>query len=186
MPGVDIACGWQLVGEYPSELPAHLVAASAGRRLVLHAMHSVVDFLAFAVWEDCRLVRSLSLSPGSGIMENIGEPFTFEAPYWAGYRTVEPEPGWTDRPPYPLPFHPLALGEDALQALFGFVLEGMPSPEDIDADRIEVLGFRVLAPQEEAAREAARRAVAKKMVGTPRFYKSRPDGSRMEVDPLGR
>ncbi|MFQ6326031.1 hypothetical protein ACLMAL_07815 [Nocardia sp. CWNU-33] len=46
--------------------------------------------------------------------------------------------------------------------------------------RIEVLGFRVLAPQEEAAREAARRAVAKG------FYKSRPDGSRIEVDPLGR
>ncbi|MFJ9730973.1 DUF6928 family protein [Streptomyces sp. NPDC101171] len=52
----------------PSELPEHLVAASAGRRLVLHAMHSVVDWLAFAVWEDGRLVRSLSLSPDSGVI----------------------------------------------------------------------------------------------------------------------
>jgi hypothetical protein len=38
----------------------HLIAAAAGRRVVLHAMHSVVDWLAFAVWEDGRLLRSLS------------------------------------------------------------------------------------------------------------------------------
>ncbi|MGW3628080.1 DUF6928 family protein, partial [Streptomyces sp. NPDC000880] len=29
-------------------------------------MHSVVDWLAFAVWEDGRLIRSLSLSPDDG------------------------------------------------------------------------------------------------------------------------
>ncbi|MDT0546544.1 hypothetical protein AB0H07_41450 [Streptomyces sp. NPDC021354] len=45
----------------PSRLPEHLVAASAGRRLILHAMHSVVDWFAFAVWDDGRLIRSLSL-----------------------------------------------------------------------------------------------------------------------------
>lgn len=81
--------------DFPSQLPEHLVAASAGRRLVLHAMHSVVDWLAFAVWEDGGLVRSLSLSPDSGIIENIGEPLPFELPYWAGDRPPTSSPGRT-------------------------------------------------------------------------------------------
>ncbi|MFD5658088.1 DUF6928 family protein [Streptomyces hirsutus] len=68
----------------PSELPEHWGAASAGRRLALHAMHSAVDRLAFAAWEDGHLVRSLSLSPDDGIIENIGEPLPFELPHWAG------------------------------------------------------------------------------------------------------
>jgi hypothetical protein len=55
-------------------------------------MHSVVDWLAFAVWEDGVLVRSLSLSPDGGGLENIGEPYDFEVPYWAGEYPVEPEP----------------------------------------------------------------------------------------------
>ncbi|MEU6287191.1 hypothetical protein [Streptomyces sp. NPDC046988] len=65
------------------------MAASVGRRLILHAMHSAVDWLAFAVWEDGRLDRSLSLSPDSGVTENIGEPLPFELPYWAGERPAD-------------------------------------------------------------------------------------------------
>ncbi|MFF5081543.1 DUF6928 family protein [Actinoplanes sp. NPDC000266] len=50
---------------------------------------------------------------------NIGEPYDFERPHWAGERPVGSTlPG----DPYPLPFHPLTLGEDALRALFGFIL----------------------------------------------------------------
>ena len=65
----------------------------------MHGMHSVVDWLCFAVWEDGRLIRSLSLSPDGGIQENIGEPFAFELPYWAGEHPVEPVPGWPDHGP---------------------------------------------------------------------------------------
>ncbi|MFG2262275.1 DUF6928 family protein [Streptomyces sp. NPDC048720] len=126
----------------PSELPEHLVTASAGRRLVLHAMHSVVDWLAFAVWEDGRLVRSLSLSPDSGVIEDVGEPLPFELPYWAGDRPVVPWPD-EEEEPYPLPFHPLDLGEDALRALCGFVREGRPEPDDLDTDGIRLHGYRV-------------------------------------------
>jgi hypothetical protein len=57
----------------PSALPERLLSLSAGRRLIMHGMHSVTDWLAFAVWEDGKPIRSLSLSPGSGIMENTGE-----------------------------------------------------------------------------------------------------------------
>ncbi|GAA2999967.1 hypothetical protein GCM10017559_21060 [Streptosporangium longisporum] len=143
LPGVDIVCDRRFMIDHPSRLPAHLIEASAGRRLVLHAMHSVVDWLAFAVWENGRLVRSLSLSPDSGILENIGRPFPFEAPYWAGEHPVDPDPSREDEEPYPLPFHPLELGEEALRALFGFVVEGMPGPDDVDPDDVGLCGFRL-------------------------------------------
>ncbi|WP_308364267.1 hypothetical protein [Streptomyces sp. ISL-86] len=145
-PGVDIVCDRRLMIDRPSQLPEHLVAASAGRRMVLHAMHSVVDWLAFAVWEDGRLVRSLSLSPDGGVIEDIGEPFPCERPYWAGGHPVEQDPDWEDEAPYPLPFHPLELGEEALRAFFGFILEGRPAPDDVDPDDVRLQGFRLTAP----------------------------------------
>ena len=153
LAGAELLCDRRLVLDYPSELPEHLRNAGAGRRIIMHGMHSVVDWLCFAVWEDGRLVRSLSLSPGSGIRENIGEPYDFEVPYWAGEHSV---PGWPDWQPYPLPFHPLELGEEALRALFGFVVEGRLRSDDLDVEAVHLHGFRVTDPsgEEQAAREA--------------------------------
>lgn len=135
----------------------------------MHGMHSVVDWLCFAVWENGKLVRSLSLSPDGGIEENIGEPFDFERPYWGGLHPVEPDPAWEDEDPYPLPFHPLELGEVALNALFGFVIEGMPDPGSIDADSVHMHVFRVGDPsgQEQETREAAYEQAIRD-VGPPR------------------
>ncbi|GJF34749.1 hypothetical protein KNE206_74490 [Kitasatospora sp. NE20-6] len=59
-PDTDIVCDQRLIPELSSALSAELVAAGAGRRLVLHAMNSAVDWSAFAVREDGRLVRSLA------------------------------------------------------------------------------------------------------------------------------
>lgn len=175
LDGVEVVGDRSVMIDAPSELPEHLVAASAGRRLVLHAMHSVVDWLAFAVWEDGRLVRSLSLSPESGIIENIGEPLPFELPYWAGERPADivPWPG-EEEEPYALPFHPLELGEDALRALCGFVLEGRPEPGDIDADAVELYGFRV------ARQGTAALGRAVEVMDPPRFYTLGPDGTLIE------
>lgn len=183
-PGVEIVCDRRVMIDAPSRLPAPLVAASAGRRLVLHAMHSVVDWLAFAVWEDGRLVRSLSLSPENGIIENIGEPLPFERPYWAGDRPagIIPWPG-EEEEPYALPFHPLELGEDALRALCGFIQEGRPEPDDIDAENIELHGFLVRDPNgpDPAEKEAAMRRALEAM-GPPRFYTMGPDGALIESE----
>ncbi|MEO3787215.1 hypothetical protein ABGB12_28145 [Actinocorallia sp. B10E7] len=181
--GVDVVCSRHLMLDRPSELPAPIVEASKGRRLVLHAMHSVVDWLAFAVWEDGLLIRSLSLSPDSGIMENIGEPFPFELPYWAGEHPVEPLEGWPAQGPYPLPFHPLELGEDALEAFFGFVIEGMPDPDELDAEAVELIGFQVSDPDVEAvaARKAEMKAALEAM-GPPRMFRLQPDGSVKEIN----
>ncbi|MFE9921084.1 DUF6928 family protein [Streptomyces sp. NPDC005774] len=191
-PGVEVIGDREVMIDAPSQLPEHLVAASAGRRFVLHAMHamhamhSVVDWLAFAVWEDGRLVRSLSLSPDSGIIENIGEPLPFELPYWAGDRPADivPWPG-EEEEPYPLPFHPLDLGEDALRTLCGFIQEGRPEPDDVDAGAIELHGFHVRDPHGPgpAEQETELRGTVEAM-DPPRFYTLSPDGSLTERDGL--
>jgi hypothetical protein len=179
--GVDLVIDRRLMLDRPSELPEHLRRLGAGRRIVLHGMHSVVDWLAFAIWEDGTLVRSLSLSPDSGVMENIGEPLEFERPYWAGERAVEPDPAW-DEEPYALPFHPLEMGEDALRFLFGFVIEGRWEDTDIDADAIPVHGFQVTDPtgREQAEREAAYAEAIARM-NPPRLFRLGQDGGMEEV-----
>ncbi|WP_405525285.1 DUF6928 family protein [Streptomyces canus] len=55
-------------------------------------MHSVVGWFAFAAWGDGRLLRSLSLSPDSGIIENGGEPLPLRTGSGAaqGHQTTEP------------------------------------------------------------------------------------------------
>ncbi|WP_372499362.1 DUF6928 family protein [Streptomyces lichenis] len=75
----------------------------------------------------------------------MGDPFPFEAPYWVRDRPVPLDPQWDDQP-CALPFHPLELGNEALRALFGFLLEGRPGPEDIDPDEVPLLGFRLSDP----------------------------------------
>ncbi|RAK36655.1 hypothetical protein B0I29_108245 [Actinoplanes lutulentus] len=88
--GAELFCDRRLVCDLPSRLPARLLQAGAGRRIIMHAMHSSSDWFAFAVWENGELIRSLSLSPDAGVGENIGEPYDFELPYWAGEHPVEP------------------------------------------------------------------------------------------------
>ncbi|MEV0994183.1 hypothetical protein [Nonomuraea sp. NPDC050202] len=187
-PGAELICCAHFMIDNPSRFPAHLVEAGKGRRLVLHAMHSVVDWVAFAVWEDGRLVRSLSLSPGNGVIEDIGEPYPFELPYWNGEHPVPPTPGRPDEGPYPLPFHPLELGEDALRELLGFTVEGSVEPGDVDAEAVELLGFTVIDPDGPTPEErrAEFEAVVARM-GEPRMFTYRPDGSVREVslDDLG-
>lgn len=180
LPGVDILCDRRFMVDRPSELPAHLLGLAAGRRVVLHAMHSVVDWLAFAVWEDGELVRSLSVSPDGGVGEDIGTPYAFELPYRAGQHPVLPTAEWDDEEPYPLPYHPLELGEEALRHLFGFIIEGRRHPDDVDADAIALLGFRVVDP---TGREAAeRRALLEQVraMGPPRQFRYE-NGQMVEV-----
>lgn len=182
LAGAELFCDRRLVLNRPSELPEHLRNAGAGRRIIMHGMHSVVDWLGFAVWEDGILIRSLSLSPNGDIQENIGQPYDFELPYWAGEHPVEPVPGWPNQDPYPLPFHPLDLGEEALRALFGFIVEGHPHPDDIDAEAVHLHGFRVSDPSggEQAAREAMYEE-ARRTMGPPRLFRMGPDGTMQEV-----
>jgi hypothetical protein len=151
VPGLDLVCDQEFMIDRPSQLSEHLVSAGRGRRLHLHAMHSVVDWLAFAIWEDGRLLRSLSLSPDTGVIEDIGERLPFELPYWEGRHPVEPSSPDGDEEPYPLPFHPLDLGERAMLEFFGFYVEGSGAGDEaadpgVDVWGVELHGFRVTAP----------------------------------------
>jgi hypothetical protein len=106
-------------------------------------MHSVVDWFAFGIWNgDGSLRRSLSLSPDSGVIENLGTPLAFEAAYWAGEKAVEVDGGES---PYSLPFHPLELAEDTLRNLFGFNYEGPYLNDDPDLDDVVLAGFALVA-----------------------------------------
>jgi hypothetical protein len=122
--------------ERPSELQPEIRRHLGRRRVVLHAMHSVVDWFAFAIWEDDKLIRALSLSPDTGIIENVGVPLPVESPFWDGQHAL-------DYVEYALPFHPLELGEEVLADQFGFILEGVPREDLYDPSDKPLFVFNV-------------------------------------------
>lgn len=123
--GVSVIAAKEFGIDYPSALPHAFIAAGGSGKVYLHAMHSVVDWFAFALWSNGTLIRSLSLSPDSGILEDIGQRLPFEEPYWSGqHPAVDDE----EEEAYPFVFHPLELGEAALQELFAYHLEGPIAP----------------------------------------------------------
>lgn len=138
--GVSVVAAKEFGIDYPSKVPASFLQVGANGMVYLHAMHSVVDWFAFAQWKNGQLQRSLSLSPDSGVLENIGAKLPFEEPYWAGQRPVSDSP--EEASEYPFPFHPLELGEAALGELFGYQLEGS-GPADIpDPETITLVKFK--------------------------------------------
>lgn len=136
--GLTIVAAKEFGIDYPSKLPSRWLEICNKKYSYFHAMHSVVDWFAYATWENSALTRSLSLSPDSGVLEDIGGKLWFEKPYWAGEHPVF-EPGEEEE--YPFVFHPLELGEEALASLFGYVLEGFPQPEHIEPSEVPLLAF---------------------------------------------
>jgi hypothetical protein len=104
----------------------------------------VVDFLAFGLWRDGRLVRALSISPDNGIQEQIGVPLAFESPYWTGQKAVEVDEG---EEPYPLPFHPLELSEASMLQHLGFQFEGGIENWVCDPDDIPIAAYSLAKPR---------------------------------------
>ncbi len=136
-PGLRIIVASDVAIDRPSQLP-HKFIASEGTTIV-HAMHSVVDWFAYAVWKDGVLERSLSLSPDDGIIEDLGTRMAFEVPYWEGaHPAVDPD---EEPDGYPLPFHPLELGDAALREYFGFDLEGEANSQWLAPERIRMFQF---------------------------------------------
>jgi len=141
--GLSVVAAKEFGIDYPSRLEPRLLDGAGSQTVYLHAMHSVVDWFAFAVWRAGKLQRSLSLSPDSGVLEDIGERLSFELPYWAGeHPAVEPEDGGEGDPPYPFPFHPLELGEAALEEFFGYHLEGRIDPSLLEPEAIPLVCFK--------------------------------------------
>lgn len=142
-PGVAIVAAKEFAIDYPSRIPARFLDYAGSRTVHFHAMHSVVDWFAFAIWRNGKLERSLSLAPDSGIVEDIGQRLPFEEPFWAGaHPAVAPEDLDDEEPPYPFPFHPLELGESALREFFGYQLEGYVDPSLLDTESIPLLCYK--------------------------------------------
>jgi hypothetical protein len=136
-PGVSVVAAKEFGGDYPSRLPSRFLEAGGKGTVTVHAMHSVVDWFAYAQWSDGRLVRSLSLSPDSGVLEDIGQHMTFEEPYWSGDHPATED----DEDEYAFPFHPLELGEAALADLFGYQLEGVIDNSLLQAEKIPLARY---------------------------------------------
>ncbi|MDT7785239.1 MAG: hypothetical protein QOF58_3658 [Pseudonocardiales bacterium] len=141
-PGLSIVCTWDAAGDAPTELDPRFVREAAGRTLYLHAMHSVVDFFAYAIWSpDGSVRRAFSLSPDSGVIEDVGAPLPFEEKYLAGDREFLESLDEDDE--YPFRFHPLDLAEAALRSLFGFNFEGVYEDGDPNLEEIVLAGYAV-------------------------------------------
>lgn len=139
-PGVSVVAAKEFGIDHPSKLHHRFIAAGGNGTVRLHAMHSVVDWFAYATWENGKLVRSLSLSPDRGIMEDIGQRLPFEEPYWSGEHPAvdsEEEPA-----PYPFPFHPLDLGEATLKDQFGYQLEGYIDASLLEPESIPLVRYK--------------------------------------------
>jgi hypothetical protein len=142
-PGVSIIAAREFGIDYPSKLSPRFLQPAESMQVVLHAMHSVVDWFAYAIWRSGKLERSLSLSPDSGVLENIGKPLPFEKPFWSGaHPAIDPADMAEDDEPYPFPFHPLELGEAALAELFGYQIEGFGNAAIFDAESVPLARFK--------------------------------------------
>lgn len=139
-PGISIVAAKEFGIDYPSRLPLRFIAAGGSGTVTLHAMHSVVDWFAYATWVNGKLLRSLSLSPDSGIMEDIGQRLPFEEPYWSGeHPAVDSD---EEKDAYPFPFHPLDLGEATLRDQFGYQLEGYIDDSLLEPESIPLLRYK--------------------------------------------
>lgn len=139
-PGVSVIAAREFAIDHPSRLARRFIEAGAKGIITLHAMHSVVDWFAYAVWVNGKLQRSVSLAPDSGIMEDIGQRLPFEEPYWSGeHPAVDPD---DEEETYPFPFHPLDLGEETLKNLFGYQLEGYIDAALLDPETIPLIRYR--------------------------------------------
>ena len=137
-PGVSILAAKEFGIDYPSKLSKQFISAGGKGTIYLHGMHSVVDWLAFAQWNNGRLVRSLSLSPDSGVLEDIGERFPFEEPFWSGQHPAAAG----DENTYPFPFHPLEMGEVALKEFFGYQIEGFGDRAPLQPESIPLIKYK--------------------------------------------
>ncbi|MEP1536354.1 MAG: hypothetical protein ABJQ34_01280 [Paracoccaceae bacterium] len=128
-------------GDLPSKTDQRWLDSDLGSTVYVHATHSVVDWFAFALWKEGKLVRSTSVSPDGGVHEDIGEKLPFELPYWDGSFSLEDEV--EEDEPYPLPFHPLELSDASLLATLGFQFEGHPDAWVCDPMEIPIMKFQI-------------------------------------------
>ncbi|MGV9710939.1 DUF6928 family protein [Gordonia sp. NPDC003424] len=98
---------------------------------------------AFARWENGVLRRSFAADPVQ-IFEDVGLPYPFERPFWAGEHPLRYAPGVAPDP-MALPFHPQHIAEQSNREWVGFRFTHPLAETDLDPARIPVTGFALRA-----------------------------------------
>ena len=125
----------------PSTLPEQWTAALPAQATVFLNTDPEYSVGAFARWEDGILRRSFAANPVD-IYENIGLPFIFEGPFWAGERPLVYAEGAIPDP-QALPFHPQEFAEEAMRSWLGFRITTPRDPSDSDPHSIQLSGFAI-------------------------------------------
>lgn len=112
----------------PTKLASRYLKPSLGSKVTLLTQRPLNDMFAYGRWERGQLIRSISVNPVGRVWESIGTPEPFESPFWAGQRAAAPN--------YPLPFHPLDMGDAALRDVLRLHVEGLPEPGLIDISSV--------------------------------------------------
>ncbi|WP_405059320.1 hypothetical protein OG474_42260 [Kribbella sp. NBC_01505] len=160
--GLELVSSLGFARSRPSELTEVVSRLSAGRDAYGVFMQSTDDSMGIATWKDGQLLRALSMSPDAGVIEDIGERLPFEDPFWAGEHPL------THAPDYPLPFHPSDLGNEALKAFFGFILEGSLDDTVFDPEDVEIPVFKAAGrdlPVIDASRMVRRELTLEQFLG---------------------
>lgn len=136
-PGVTIIAAEAFGIDALSTTDVRFLNYGSDRRVTIHAQHSVVDWTAFAWWEQGSLKRAFSASPDSGIIEDIGERLPFEDAFWTPSEEI-----YDSEAEFPFG-HPLELGEDALLHFLGTQYEGHPDNWDWDFCELTIAAFKM-------------------------------------------
>jgi hypothetical protein len=136
-----VVTGTILKTSSPSTLPEQWAAALPAQATILLNTDPEFAVGAFARWEDGTLRRSFAANPVD-IYENIGLPFIFEGPFWAGERPLVYAEGAIPDP-QALPFHPQEFAEEAVRTWLGFRITTPRDPSDADPGSIQLSGFAI-------------------------------------------
>ncbi|MEL7542198.1 MAG: hypothetical protein AAGJ70_00320 [Pseudomonadota bacterium] len=121
--GARIVAHSSLGEDVPPSLGSSFFDPGASPFAFWHATHSVVDWCAYALWQDGKKVRAFGVDADNGVTIDEGAPLPFEQPFLNGERRQLDMDGNLVAD-YPLPFHPLDLSEAALVSQLGFAFEG--------------------------------------------------------------
>lgn len=140
-PGVTVVCSADVAVHHPSTILETWTRAIASERIYLVVSDPPSAWGAFASWERGILQRSFSATPVH-IHEDLGLPFVWERPFWAGEFPLR-YPVEVLPDPQSLPFHPRQFAEAANATWLGHRYTGDPEEGELDATAIEVCGFAV-------------------------------------------
>lgn len=143
-----VVCGQDLLEL--TDLIAAVAVAGAGRTAVRLQVNSVADSAALEILGPAgETVREVMLVGEQGVVVDDGEHLDFERSFWAGEE--DPEGAFAIVNGRDMPFDVIDFGQEALRALFGFVVDNDRRPGDLDARRVLLHGFVIAADPDDPA-----------------------------------